>query len=124
MNPFRNEMNVELAGETILLRPTFENLAAMETDIGGIPFLAWKFGKSVSVVDGKMVLGQDSLPPMSICTKVIFHNQEPKKFSLEQVHEMVMAQGITATRIALNFIMKCTAGNRQQPDLSDAQKKS
>jgi len=128
MNPHRNEVQVQLAGESILLRPTFENLAALEADVGGIPWLAWKYGRGVNIdKKGKVTLDENALPPLSITTKIIFHSQVPAEGAprkgLEEVHELVMAEGMTASRFALDFIMKCTAGNKMAAAPTPAQKK-
>lgn len=111
-NPLKNEKMVKLGEVEILLRPTFENCANLESSLGyGLPMLAYNLSKK-------------QLPPMTDLTKVIYHCQVKKEHSLEKIWELVMAEGMGVAGPILEFIGQITAGDRSQPELSENQKKS
>lgn len=125
-NLARNEMLVELGAEKILLRPTFENLSAMESKLGGLAYLTFKYAKGVDMSGGKMPSIDEmakSFPSYSEATQIIYYNQAEKKFSLEQVHELVMAEGIKACVQVVSFLVRCTTGSKSAPT-ARAKKKS
>jgi hypothetical protein len=125
-NKFRNELEITLGSEKILLRPTFENLAAMESDLGGVAFLSWKFSRGLRMENGKVdpnsvnELSLKSLPSMTETAKIIYYNQaatkpeDPtqKKYSLEEIHQMVLEEGAGACKHVILFIGKVTAGDK------------
>lgn len=123
-NKFRNEMEIELAGEKILLRPTFENIASLEATAGSLAFLGWKFSRGLS--DGK------NMPAMTDFAQIIYHCQaatkegDPtrKKYSLEEVWDKVQQSGVMLLRPLTEFMARVTAGDRAVNELSDRQKKS
>lgn len=119
MNKFRNEFQVELAGEKILLRPTFENLAAMEQAVGSLLYLAVKFSKGMSA-QATMA----TTPTMTECAQIIYHNQAEKKFTLEETFEKCMDHGLSVTKQVLEFLTVCSSGNKHQQDLTPDEKKS
>jgi hypothetical protein len=125
MNPVRNEYEITVGGEVILLLPTFQNIAAMENAVGGLNYLAWKFsrgsiGKQINVE--RLV---KDLPYMTELAQVIFYNQAEKKFTLEQIWELVKAEGADLTIPVSKFLGRITAGsNRTVEGLDDAEKKS
>lgn len=130
-NQFKNEMLIKVAGEEILLRPTFENLAAMESKMGGIAYLAFKYGKGIDVESMKIdpVAAAQSLPPLTDASQIIYFNQIPKegekRRSLEEIHELCLAEGLKVCTQVVMFLARCTAGNKfAQKELSKAQKKS
>ena len=100
-NKFRNEIEISLGDEVILLRPTFENIAMTETHIGSISYLAWKFSRGVRMgddgkVDPKSLNSEEtikSLPSLTEISQVIYYNQADRKFTLEQVWDLVMGSG-------------------------------
>lgn len=97
-NKFRNEVEISLGGEKILLRPTFENIAKTESNVGSISYLAWKFSRGVSLDDKGKVDPQSlsseaavkSLPSLSEATQIIFYNQAEPKFSIEDIWDLVL----------------------------------
>lgn len=130
-NKFKNEMLINIAGEEILLRPTFENLAAMETKMGGIAYLAFKYGKGIDVETMKIdpIAAAQSLPPLTDAAQIIFFNQVApegeKKRTLEEIHELCLAEGLKVCTQVVMFLARCTAGNKfAQKELSKNQKKS
>lgn len=125
-NKARNELEINLGGNKILLRPTFENMAAMESDMGSIASLAFKFGKGVDAATGKVdpQAAALSLPSITETTKIFYYNQAEKKYSLEEMFEMVMAEGIQISIKAVMFLTLCTAGNKFQKQPTKSQKKS
>lgn len=96
-NKFRNELEVTLSGEKILLRPTFENIANMESNVGSIAYLAWKFSRGVTVQgDGTTKPNEDmikSFPSLSETAQIIFYNQAEKKLSLEEIWDLILKNG-------------------------------
>jgi hypothetical protein len=120
-NKFRNEMEIELAGTKILLRPTFENVAAMETNMGGLAYLTWKMASNGN--------SPKALPSLSECAKIIFFNQSEqkedgtKKYSLEQIWEMIQEDGIVICKPVIQYLGRITAGNKNAQEFSDFKKK-
>jgi hypothetical protein len=123
-NKFRNEMEINLAGQKILLRPTFENIAAMEANVGSLVHLVWKFSrgavKSKSVTEKSVA----SFPSLSECAQIIYYNQaavkpeDPtlKKYSLEEIWDMVLDEGATACKGVVEFLGKMMAGRKVSPE--------
>lgn len=124
MNPARNEFEMDLGSEKILLRPTFENLSAMESKLGGLAYLTFKFAKTVETGVPNMEQLTKSFPSFTETTQIIFFNQVEKKYSLEQIHELVMETGIKACAQAVHFLVKCTAGSTKTKLSASAKKKS
>lgn len=119
-NKYKNEKIIKLGDVEILLRPTFENLAAFESNV----FTLDEF--MVRLVKGK-------LPRLSDLVRCIYFFQAEKKFNLEQVNELVMnTTGIQISTQVLPFISKCVGGYENSKDielelntkLSEAEKKS
>lgn len=119
-NKFRNEMEITLAGQKILLRPTFENIAAMEAQVGSVVHLVWKFSRGVSK-DGKVTAGAiASFPPLSDCAQIIYYNQaatkpeDPtlKKYSLEEIWDMVIVEGASACKGVVEFLGRMMSGSK------------
>ena len=125
-NKFRNEMLIKLAGEEILLRPTFENLAAMESKMGSIAYLAFKSGAKadLSKVNSPAEMIKCT-PPATETAQIIYFNQAEHKFNLEQILEMVLDEGaVHAGMNIMPFLLKMTAGNKMQKQPSESEKKS
>jgi len=143
MNSARNEMIVKLAGEEILLRPTFENIAAMEANVGGVSYLGWKYSRGIRTnasgeVDTTSLVSDmaiKSLPSMSEVAQIIYYNQaaskpdDPtqRKYSLEEIWDKMLKNGAGGiTRTITIYLARLTAGDRLSvvDDLTDAEKKS
>ncbi len=124
-NQYKNEMEITLGGEKILLRPTFENMAALETALGSIPFLMWKFGKGYDPVKGVIdpELAAKSLPGFAECTQIIYTNQAEKKFTRDQIFEMVCNVGISIAPQMVVYISKSASGNKMAAEPTKRQKK-
>lgn len=111
-NKFRNEMTIKLGEVEILLRPTFENCANLESALGyGLPMMAFKLAKQ-------------QLPSMTDAAKVIFFCQAEKKYTLEQVWELMMENGSGIIKDLLMFVGGITAGDKTVQELTESQKKS
>lgn len=139
-NKFRNEMTITLGDEKILLRPTFENVAAMEANVGSVSWLGWKFSRGVRLgKDNKpesidMEATVRSLPSLSETAKIIYFNQavtkegdpSAKKFSIDEIWQFVMDAGTPATKQVVQFLARITAGNRAMDDeeVTEGEKKS
>lgn len=133
-------MVIKIGGEEILLRPTFENIAAMESNVGGVSYLGWKFSRNVTKdANGKFNtdVGQlaKNLPSMSECAKIIYYNQastkqddpNQKKYSLDEIWDKVLASGSSAVIGSITiYITKLLAGDKLNSidTLPDAEKKS
>lgn len=125
-NKFKNEMEITLAGEVILLRPTFENLAAMESKLGGVAYLAYKFGQGIDIETGNIdqLASAKAMPSMTETAQIIFYNQAEKKYSLEEIYDLCLDEGVRVCAKAVLFLVKMTAGNKLQKEPSKRQKKS
>lgn len=135
-NKFRNEMEITVGGQKILLRPTFENLAAMESVLGSLAYLGWKYSRGV-VIDKKgnvqtnMEQAIRSLPPLSDAAKIIFFNQaatrpdDPtlKKYSLEEIWAFVLEEGTSVTKQVVQYLARVTAGNKTLDGIGDDEDK-
>lgn len=107
-NKFRNEKIVNIGDVQILLRPTFENCANLEAALGyGLPMLAFSLSKQ-------------QIPSLTDLTKVIFFCQAEKKYTMEQIWDLVMISGVAITTDILIFIGQVTAGDKTQVELSEA----
>lgn len=125
-NKFRNEMEIKLGPEKILLRPTFENIAATEANVGALQYLAVKSSRGMK--DPKHGLS------MSEIAQIIYYNQAAvnsedvtkKKFSLEQIWDLVMQEGLYLFQPMLVFLARMTAGNKfaSLEGLTEEEKKS
>lgn len=111
-NKFRNEKVVKLGEVEILLRPTFENCANLESSLGyGLPMMAFKLAKQ-------------QLPSMTDSAKVIFFCQAEKKYTLEQIWDLLMIEGSSVMKDLLVFVGGITAGDKTVQELTENQKKS
>lgn len=100
MSNIKNEKTIILSGNSILLRPTFENCEALESDLGyGLPVLAHNLAKQ-------------KLPGMSDITKVIFHCQAQKVYTKNQIFDLIMSHGMMIMTDILIFIGQITAGDK------------
>lgn len=136
-------MIIKLAGEDILLRPTFENIAAMEANVGGVSYLGWKYSRGIRTnvkgeVDHLSMVSESaikSLPSMSEVAQIIYYNQaaskpdDPtqRKFSLEEIWEKLLKNGAGGiTRTITIYLARLTAGDRLSivDDLTEEEKKS
>jgi hypothetical protein len=128
-NKFRNEMEIKLGDTTILLRPTFENIAAMEENVGSISWLTWKYSRGVKFTNGEVdrvaSVNETSIkavPPMSEAAKIIYFNQaatkpeDPtlKKYSLEEIWELVNFEGVRVTTKIVEFLGRIASGGKSQ----------
>lgn len=101
MNQFKNQLEVAIGAEKILLSPTFENIAQMESNVGSVSYLAWKFSQGVrKQADGS--LDKDSLntretikglPSLSEVTQIIYYNQAEKMYSLDEIFQKIVSSG-------------------------------
>lgn len=122
-NKFRNELELELAGEKILLRPTFENMAMMENALGSISYLVFKFSKNLASGVNETSMMQ-SLPPITDTAQIIFYNQAEKKYSLDEIYQKCLDEGSKAGAQVLLFLVRCTSGNKMVKEPSEKQKKN
>lgn len=102
MNTYKNEKTIKLNDVEILLRPTFENCAALEGDLKiGLNALAFKLAKA-------------ELPLNTDCVKVIYHCQVEKKYTREDIWMLAMGRWIDVMKEVLFFIGNITAGDNTQ----------
>jgi len=123
-NKSKNEHLIVLDGVEILLRPTFENLSLMESRLGGIAYIAWKYGKDFDPQNLSAASNAKSLPPLSDCAWIIFCNQADKKFSVDEIMDMCCSNGMKVATEVMYFVGKMLAGNKVQAEPSENQKKS
>ena len=129
-NKFKNEMIIKIGGEEILLRPTFENIANLESKLGGVQYLAFKFGQGIG---GKAGLMQaKSLPTLTECAQIIYfcqamnnpENEQEKKYSLEEVFQKLIGNLGNIPAEVMLFMGRMMAGNKLAPDFSEKTKKN
>ena len=134
-NKFRNEMEITLGGVPILLRPTFENIAAMESHVGSLAWLTWKYSRGARVTKEGSSLESaiKSLPSLSECAQIIYYNQvatkegDPtlKKYSLEEIWQLVMQEGMGLSGKVLEFLGRVASGGKQETEPpTESEKKS
>ncbi len=133
MNKFKNEMEIEIGSKKILLRPTFENLAQMESNVGSVGYLSWKFSQGVrknsdgsldsSSLNSREVI--QSLPSLSEITLIIFYNQAEKELEKEDIYELIVSEGAYRDcMIAVTiFIGRMLAGGKKFEEESLLEKK-
>jgi len=137
MNPFRNEAVIKLGAEEILLRPTFENIAAMESAVGAVSYLGWKYSKAHQLSVSKASLNDiiKASPPLSEIAQIIFYNQAAthpddetkKKFSLEEIWSLVQHEGVRVVSPVVSYIATMVAGDKvtkPEENLETEEKKS
>lgn len=126
MNKFRNEMEVKLAGEVLLLRATFENLQAIESSVGSLPFLANKFLSGVAGGKGSIEEKiKKNMPSTTETALILYHAQAEKKFTLEEVFEKMMSDGaLKYSTQAFIFISGACNGNKFADEPTPEEKKS
>lgn len=114
-------MEITLSGKKILLRPTFENVAAMESNMGGLAYITWKMAKNGD--------SAKALPSLTDCAKVVYFNQAKsnedgtKEHSLEEIWQMIQEDGLGITKDVLMFLGRIAAGNKAAEGMSDFKKK-
>lgn len=136
-NKFRNEMEIKLGETKILLRPTFENIAATETNVGPIAYLGWKISRARAESEKKnasLDKALRSVMPLTEIALIIYYNQaatDPndstqKKFSREEIWDLVCIEGMGVSKPIIQFIARMVAGGKEIDDetLNDVKKKS
>lgn len=125
MNPFRDEMTIKLGGEAILLRPTFENIAAMEAVVGSIGYLGWKYSKGARLQrdhNAPIDLVIKHMPTLTEVSQIIYFNQaathpdDPtkKRFTLEEIWDMVRMEGVAVTNPIVGYISRIGLGGSKE----------
>jgi hypothetical protein len=133
MNPFRNEAVVKLGAHEILLRATFENIAAMEDAVGAVSYLGYKYSEAHRLSQKNASLDKivKASPPLSEIAKIIYFNQaatDPddetkKKHSLEEIWEMVQEEGIACINPVVTYISILVAGKKSKQKLDSKEEK-
>lgn len=136
MNKFKNEFEITLGSEKLLLRPTFENMANTETHVGGLSYLAWKLSKgALRDTSGKVNIDMNATVRGSLtlteCAQIIFFNQAAshpddstkKLYSLEEIWEKVQAQGISVIAQVTMFIITMVGGQKNKIEESGPEEK-
>lgn len=125
-NQHRNEMEFTIGSQKILLRPTFENISNLESDIGSVSYLSYKFGKGFNLET--MKIDQDvaikNAPSMTETAKIIFHCQAEKNFTIEEVFDLCQDEGIKICMGIVAFLGKIASGNKKAKELNTRQKKN
>lgn len=124
-NLHRNEMEIDLDSVKILLRPTFENLSAMESKLGGLAALTFKYGSQMSgqKTDDFAQMAK-AFPTHTETVQIIYYNQLEKKYSIDEICELVLSTGVKACSQALLFLVRCTSGAKPSQLSPSAKKKS
>lgn len=144
-NKFRNELELKIGKAKILLRPTFSNIAALESNVGGISYLAWKFSRGLreqfqnkDKVDPDRTEGAvKSLPTITEVAQIIYYcqaahdpDEKGKPLELEEIFKMIISQG-TSIHLSAQitaFIGRMLAGDKfdenEVKEVTEEQKKS
>lgn len=125
-NKHRNEMEISVGSQKILLRPTFENISNLESDLGSISYLSYKFGKGFDIQTLKINQSEaiKNAPTMTETTKIIFHCQAEKNFTIEEVFELCQDEGIKICMKIVEFLGRIAVGNKMQKEPNARQKKN
>ena len=137
MNPFRNEATIKLGEVEILLRPTFENVAAMERSLGSLVYLGHRFSKGLRLrmaaeSKGLPVHTDDlakCMPTLTELAEIIYYNQAARreddqtkrKYSLEEIWAMVSDEGIKISNEVITYVNKIASGRQEtaKPEKSE-----
>jgi len=108
MNPYKNEKLIKFGEVEILLRPTFENIAAFESSVITLDEF------SIRLVKGKT-------PGLAVLVQAIYFFQAEKKYNLEQINQMLQDSiGIQVNAQVLPFLGSVTAGHQSQLDVKNS----
>lgn len=100
MNTYKNEKVIKMGDVEILLRPTFQNCVSLEAVIeGGFSGLTMRLFKS-------------QMPGLTDITKVVYHCQAEKKYTEEEIWQLVMKEGMGISNQVLMFVAQITAGDK------------
>ena len=92
-NPHRGEASLVVAGETLVLRPTFGALVAAEEELGSL------FGLVERAAEGGLKLGE-----MSALFDHLSHGR-PAAITRERIGEAVVAQGLAKVTPVLRVVL-------------------
>lgn len=93
-NPYRGEASLQVAGETLLLRPSFTALVAAEAELGPL------FGLVERASEGKLALHEIA---------ALFDHlsaDRPKAISRNRIGEAVVEKGLAAISPTLRLILE------------------
>lgn len=143
MNKHRNEIELKIGDKVILLRPTFENLAETESNVGGLSWLAWRFSRGVRVQqseDGTVKpvaeITSETLkdqPSLTEIVKIVYYNQVKnesgrRELSLEQIFDLIVSTGSFKMVLmkVIVFIGQALSGGDfdEQAEVTEAEKKN
>lgn len=128
MNIFKNEYEMKLGKDgvtPVLLRPTMEALSLVESSIGSLAYLAWKF--AVSKAQPKNSVSFTDV------VKIIYHCQARRnkddrnkpEFSLEEIWAMAQDRGLfQVSAEMIIFVSMVTSGDQSAPEASENAKKN
>ena len=105
-NDMRNEMEIELLGETLLLRPTFEGICEMENvaELG------------VQGISANLIRENASIKILAAVIWGGLVGAENKKYTLKQIQNMIVEHGAyDLLPQSIMFMHKAMQGNREQP---------
>lgn len=92
-NPYRGEASFCVAGETLVLRPTFGALVAAEQELGSL------FGLVERAVEGGLKLGE--LAVLFDCLS----EGRPAAITRERIGEAIVAQGLAKVTPVLRVVL-------------------
>jgi len=92
-NPHRGEASIEVAGETLVLRPTFEALVAAEEELGPL------FALIERAAEGKLALGE--------IAALFDHASQsrPAAISRERIGEAIIERGLASATPVLRTLL-------------------
>lgn len=120
MNPYKNEKLIKLGVVEVLLRPDFDNIAALEANVEPLMGITMRMARAK--------VGA----PLTLLAQIIYYcqaerkenNQELRRYSLEEIWQLVQSQGASITLPVMEFVGGILSGDKNQVELSETQKKS
>jgi hypothetical protein len=98
----------------------------MEAKLGGLAALTFKYSKNVTSENQNskdMAEISKCFPSFSETTQIVFYNQVEKKFTLDEIHELVLDAGVKACAQAVTFLVRCTSGSKITKPMTSSKKK-
>ncbi|MEH3046231.1 gene transfer agent family protein [Sphingomonas adhaesiva] len=94
MNPARGETAIRVAGEAVVLRPTFAALVAAEQELGPL------FALVERAAEGRLTLGET--------VGLFWHcrHEAPPAMTRDAIGDAVVAQGVAACAPVLNTLLR------------------
>lgn len=114
-----------MGAKEILLRPTMQAVMSVETEVGGLGYLAFRFSQTRRE-DIPIAERYKYFPSMTEVAAIIYLCQaKPDELKRDEIFELVMARGISIIKDITAFITIMAAGDiGEVEEISEDEKKS